>query len=172
MTAGSGPADPAQAAAELARLLIGLLTERGQSVATAESLTGGLVAATLVDVAGASAVFRGGIVAYPTDVKTSLLGVPSSLLRRTGPVHAEVARAMADGARSVLSATFGLATTGVAGPDASDGHPPGTVHIAVSGPAGPIGRQLALRGDRRAIRLATVAQTLELFECVLAGRGG
>ena len=102
---GPGPDAPAG-------LVVALLAERGHTVAVAESLTGGLLAASLVAVPGASAVFRGGIVAYATDLKSALLDVPAALLERHGAVHADVAGAMADGVRRRLSATFGVATTG------------------------------------------------------------
>src|SRR5580704_19740618 len=121
-----------QAARELATEIIQVLTLAGETVATAESLTGGLVAAALTDVPGSSNAFRGGVVAYATELKAQLLGVDPGLLERHGPVHAPVAAAMADGVRNLLGATVGVATTGVAGPDPADGFAPGTVHIAVS----------------------------------------
>jgi nicotinamide-nucleotide amidase len=154
--------------AALARLVVTTLTERGQTVAVAESLTGGLLAASLVEVPGASVVFRGGVVAYATDLKATLLGVPQALLERYGAVHADVAAAMADGVRSRLGATFGIATTGVAGPDPADGQPVGTVHIAATGQLSAARRSLSLAGDRRSIRDQTVAQSLQLLQGILA----
>ena len=150
---------------ELSQEIIDLLVARGQTLAVAESLTGGLVAAALTSVPGSSAAFRGGVVSYATDLKAALLGVPSDLLDRHGAVHPEVAAAMAEGAARRLAATFGLATTGVAGPDPADGQPVGTVYIAVSGGPGtkPEVRSLALAGDRQQIRAATVAQVLDLL---------
>ena len=106
------PAPPGGAAAEL----IALLAARRQSLAVAESLTGGLLAGALTDVPGASAVFRGGVVAYATELKAVLLGVDRGLLEAHGAVSAEVAAAMAEGVRSRLGATVGAATTGVAAP--------------------------------------------------------
>ena len=152
-------------ASELAGEAIALLISRGQTIAAAESLTGGLVAAALTSVPGSSAAFRGGVVSYATDLKAALLGVPSDLLDRHGAVHPEVASAMAEGAARRLAATFGAATTGVAGPDPADGQPVGTVYIAVSGGPGtkPDVRTLALAGDRQQIRAATVAQVLDLL---------
>lgn len=155
--------------AELAARVVRLLTERKQTVAAAESLTGGLLAASLVAVPGASAVFRGGIVAYATDLKATLLDVPAALLERHGAVHPDVAAAMAEGARARLGAAFGLATTGVAGPDPADGQPVGTVHIAASGPQGTARQRLALSGGRAAIREATVVASLRLFAGMLEG---
>jgi nicotinamide-nucleotide amidase len=155
------------AAEQVAATAIRLLAGRGETVATAESLTGGLVAAALTAVPGASAVFRGGIVAYTADLKASLLDVPADLLARFGTVHREVAIAMAMGARNRLASTVGVATTGVAGPDPADGQPVGTVHICVSTLAGPMHRSLELTGDRRQIRLDTVDHVLNLLVSAL-----
>jgi nicotinamide-nucleotide amidase len=155
----------------LARLIVTELTERGGTVAVAESLTGGLLAAALVDVPGASLVFRGGIVAYATDLKHALLDVPASLLDRFGAVHPDVAMAMAEGARQRLEATFGIATTGVAGPEPADGQPAGTVFIAASTRRGGRGRSLSLTGDRLSIRQQTVQASLELLREMLEEGG-
>ncbi len=141
--------------------IVGSLRARAQSVATAESLTGGLVCATLVSAAGASAVVRGGVVAYQPDVKIGLLGVDAALIEREGTVHAHVAEQLAEGARSRLGATWGLGTTGVAGPGASEGHAPGTVFVAVAGPDGVWARRLDLSGDREAVRRGAVCAVLE-----------
>lgn len=147
------------AAAEALRLLGG----RGWTVATAESLTGGLVAAALTDVPGASTVVRGGVVSYATDVKHSVLGVPEALLREHGAVSAECALAMAEGARRLLAADWAVSTTGVAGPEPSEGHPVGTVHVAVVGEQDRAHRTLRLDGSRQEIRLQTVAAVLTLL---------
>jgi nicotinamide-nucleotide amidase len=150
-------------AAELVRTL----KERGETLAVAESLTGGLLAATLVEIPGVSAVFRGGLVVYATDLKTSLAGVPAELLALRGPVDPDVARALAIGALERCGTDWGLATTGVAGPEAQGGRPVGTVFVAVAGPGGGSGgsvaRRLDLRGDRPAIRVATVTAALRLL---------
>ena len=139
---------------------------------TAESLTGGLVAATLTTVPGASAVFRGGVIAYAADVKVSLLDVPAVLIDRVGTVHRDIAIAMAAGARQRLGAAIGVATTGVAGPDPADGQPVGTVHIAVSTGAGSVHRQLGLDGDRDQIRSETVREVLMMLVEVLTRPSG
>ncbi len=154
---------PAGAGDEAARTAIGLLISQGLTVGTAESLTGGLVAAALTTVPGASAVFRGGIVAYAADLKASLLGVPAQMLARVGTVHPDVALAMASGARERLAAAVGLATTGVAGPDPAEGQPVGTVHIAVSTRARAVHAPLVLSGTRAEIRQGTVDQVLRLL---------
>jgi len=107
-------------------------------------------------------VYRGGVIAYATELKAVLLGVPGDLLARYGPIHPGVAAAMAAGARDRLGATWGLATTGVAGPDPADGFPPGTVHIAASA-GSPATRSLALAGGRDRIRRDTVDQALRLL---------
>jgi PncC family amidohydrolase len=155
----------------LAELIVTLLTERRQTLAVAESLTGGLLAASLVEVPGASVAFRGGIVAYATDLKSTLLDVPAALLERYGAVHPDVASAMAEGVRRRLDATFGVATTGVAGPDPADGQPVGTVHIAASGQLSAVRRTLSLTGGRRSIRDQTVLQSLSLLRSMLAAAG-
>ena len=145
-----------------------LLIASGLTVGTAESLTGGLVAGALTSVPGASAVFRGAIVAYAADLKASLLGVPASLLERVGTVHHEVAVAMASGVCERLATDVGIGTTGVAGPDPVDGHPVGTVHIAVAGPGLPSRHaELRLTGDRNTIRRDTVRAAIGLLVAVL-----
>lgn len=160
----------------LAGEAVAALRAIGASVATAESLTGGLVCATLVSVPGASTVVRGAVVAYAPDLKSSLLGVDPQLIAARGTVDADVAAAMAGGVRDRLGATYGLATTGVAGPDASEGKPAGTVHIAVAGPRGVRTQLLALSGERDAIREGTVAALLSMLVATLGeesrpGRG-
>lgn len=150
--------------------LLELLARRGWTLAVAESLTGGQVTAALVDVPGASAVLRGGVVAYATDLKASVLGVDAALLDARGPVDPDVARAMARGVRDRLGADVGLATTGVAGPGPQDGHPAGTVHVAVATPAGVVTRALALPGDRARVRAGATAGVLALAVEVLGAQ--
>jgi nicotinamide-nucleotide amidase len=132
--------------------LVSALTRTGRTMAVAESLTGGAVAAAVVDVPGASRVLRGAVVAYATDLKAALLGVDAALLERSGPVDPDVAAQMAVGVRTRLGADLGLATTGVAGPQDQDGHPPGEVHVAVAWVDGVRVRSLRLDGDRAAVR--------------------
>jgi len=165
----TGPGESRATAGEI----IALLTAHGRSVATAESLTGGLLAAALTGIPGASAAFRGGVVAYATGLKAVLLGVEPALLDRVGAVSAEVAGAMAGGVAGRLGATFGVSTTGVAGPDPAEGKPPGTVFIAVSAgrgpgePREPRVQRLALAGGRDDIRRETVAAALALLLAVM-----
>jgi nicotinamide-nucleotide amidase len=152
---------------ELPAAAIGLLVARGMTVAAAESLTGGLVTAALTTVPGASAVVRGGVVAYAEDLKSALLGVDTGLLARVGTVHRDVALAMARGVRERLGASVGVATTGVAGPDPADGQPVGTVHIAVSTSRLARHEALMLGGDRAGIRRGTVDHVLKLLVTTL-----
>lgn len=152
--------------------LLAAAAARGWTIAVAESLTGGAVCSALVDVPGASAVLRGGVVAYATELKAALLDVDPVLLAERGAVDGDVARAMARGVRSRLGADVGLATTGVAGPDPQDGFGPGTVHVAVSTPAGTHLRSLHLPGDRPQVRAATVLAVLQLALETVAGPAG
>jgi nicotinamide-nucleotide amidase len=150
-----------------AAAVVAALRASGSTIATAESLTGGLVCATLVGVPGASDVVRGGVVAYAADVKTSALGVPAPLVAERGTVDADVAAAMAAGVRERLGSTYGVSTTGVAGPGPAEGKPAGTVHIAVAGPHGVRTRLLQLSGDRDEIRSGTVDALLSWLVATL-----
>lgn len=151
--------------AELAQKVVSEGTARGFTVAVAESLTGGLLAAAITSVPGASVVFRGSVTAYATEIKASVLGVDADLLAREGAVHPEVARQMADGVRRLFGATLGLATTGVAGPTEQDGKPVGLVYVGYSSAENgstPSAEELHLNGDREAVRAQTVLHALEL----------
>lgn len=145
------------------------LAAAGLTVATAESLTGGQVSAALTRVPGASRVFRGGVVAYATEVKVFLLDVPQAVVDDVGVISAECALAMARGVRRRLGADVGVATTGVAGPDRQEGHAAGTVFVAVSGEAGEAVRRLALSGDREDVQRRSVTGALDLLEEILRG---
>ncbi|WP_113701647.1 CinA family protein [Nonomuraea lactucae] len=152
---------------------ISLLVGRSATVAVAESLTGGLIGAAFTSVSGSSKAFRGGVIAYATDLKQALLAVPVDLLRREGAVHPQVAAAMAAGVARLCEATYGLAVTGVAGPEPQDGKPVGTVHVAVSGPGGEIwARDLRLQGSRERIRVKTVDEAVDLLTGVLKANKG
>ena len=130
---------------------------------SSRTIAGGLVSAALTDVPGSSAAFRGGVIAYATELKAELLGVDAMMLRRHGAIYPPVAAAMAQGVRARLGATYGVATTGVAGPEPSDGQPVGTAHIAVSVADDTVVRTIALAGDRHQIRRLTVEHTLGLL---------
>ncbi|TDC68717.1 CinA family protein [Micromonospora sp. KC606] len=149
-----------------------LLHERGELLATVESLTGGLLAASIVEIAGVSGVYRGGLVAYATELKSQLAGVPEALLAERGPVDPEVAVALAEGGRRRCGADWGLATTGVAGPQPQDGKPVGLVYVAVAGPVGPAVRRLDLDGGRDHIRAAAVIEVLRLLVERIQAAGG
>jgi len=154
-------------AADLASALLDRLEERGETVATAESLTGGQVCATLVDAPGASVVVRGAVVAYSPEVKSQILGVDRDQILAYGTVDGGVAREMAEGIRLRLGATWGIATTGNAGPEPSEGKPVGMVFVAVAGPGTSVVRELSLSGDRAGIRRSTTAAALSLLLATL-----
>ncbi len=136
----------------------------GLTVAVAESAAGGLIAAELTRLPGSSAYFRGGIVAYDDASKTGLLGIPSIVLEEHGSVSAEAARAMAQAARRLFDASFGIGETSIAGPGgATDTKPVGRSYVAVAGPRGTDVRELHLAGDREANRQAIVRSAVELL---------
>ncbi|WP_174188369.1 CinA family protein [Nocardia barduliensis] len=173
--------DPLIACVPAIALVRALVTVR-QTVATAESLTAGLLAATIAGVPGASAVLRGGLVVYATDLKHSLAGVEAETLATEGPVAASTAEQLAVGARTRCRADWGVGLTGVAGPDSQDGHPVGTVFLGLAGPGHTEVMRLKLSGDRWTIRIgATHTAVSELLRCVReagtdaaerVGRGG
>ena len=149
---------------EEAAAVIATAKKLGLTVGCAESLTGGLVAADIVSIPGASAVFRGSIVAYDSMLKNDLLGVDASTLASTGAVTAEVASAMAEGALARLGVDVAVATTGVAGPDPDpvSGEAPGAVFIAVAGGGlGTLVREMSLEGDRDEIRQRATRAALQ-----------
>jgi len=148
------------------------LIRRGWSIAVAESLTGGLLVAELIRTPGASAVVSGGIVAYSTELKHTLLGVNSGLLAAHGPVHADVAAQMAAGVRDRMAvagmpATVGISTTGVAGPDPQDGVPVGTVFLGFAIGADVRAAGVQLQGTREDIRSAAVSESLMQLRTLL-----
>ena len=158
---------------DLATDVIHLLREANQTVGVAESLTAGLVMSALTSVPGASAAFRGGIVSYATPLKQTLLGVDADLIAREGVIHPDVAEQMASGARRVtgiasaatgdvtVAATWGIGTTGVAGPDQQDGKPVGTVYIGIASPTGAKAwGPFLFPGPRERVREATVLEAL------------
>lgn len=150
------------------RVVLGLLRVRGWSLGVAESVTGGLVAARLVDVPGASEVFRGGVVTYATDVKRSLLGVGA-----TKVVSGECAVEMAEGVRRLVGSDVGLSVTGVAGPAEEDGEPVGTVWFGLALPGvEPEAMRIRLPGDRERIRQFATISLLNLLRLRLLAREG
>lgn len=153
---------------ELAHGVVADLGRRGLTLATCESLTGGLVGATITAVPGSSAVYVGGLVTYASRLKHQLAGVDEALIAEHGVVNRACAEQMATGARRLLAADLALACTGVAGPDPQDGERPGTVWIALATPDGVVARRLALVGDREAVRRGTVAALFALVHEHLA----
>jgi nicotinamide-nucleotide amidase len=149
----------------LAANVLAELTRRGQTLASAESLTGGMIGALLTDIPGASDSYVGGVISYATHLKATLAGVDVATLAELGPVAAGTAVEMAHGVAQRCTADWGLATTGVAGPDIQDGHPVGQVFIAVSHPASDVSsvRELLLQGDRAMIRQLSATAALELL---------
>ena len=155
--------------------VVAALAAAGTSIATAESLTGGLLCAALVDVPGASAVVRGGVVAYATELKADLLGVQREALARTGPVDGLVAEQMARGARARLGADVGVSTTGVAGPGPADGFPAGTAFVGVAADWVEGGARhvlLRVEGDRPVVRAGVVTAALAEVLAALAEHPG
>ena len=155
-----------------ARGLVADLTARRQTVATAESLTAGLLTATLAGVPGASAVLLGGLVTYTEATKIALAGVAPELLADVGPVAAPTARALAVGARQRCSATWGVGLTGVAGPEPHGGHPVGTVFLGVVGPpASGLSEvfELHLEGSRWDIRRSAVRAAIVALRAMMSG---
>lgn len=144
--------------------VVAALARRGQTLATAESLTGGLIGAALTAVPGASAVYLGGVISYATGLKETLAGVPAEVLGTHGPVAGPTAAAMAAGVRLLAGADWAVAATGVAGPDPQDGHAPGEVWLGLAAPdAGPVAQHFAFAGGRDAVRAATVDAALALL---------
>ncbi|WP_235736043.1 nicotinamide-nucleotide amidohydrolase family protein [Nocardioides alcanivorans] len=153
---------------DIDRVVADLLLDHHATVATAESCTAGLLAGRLADLAGSSAYLVGGFVTYSNEAKTAEVGVPAQLITDVGAVSEEVARAMAEGARSRLGTTYGLSTTGVAGPGGgTPDKPVGLVHIAVAGPDRTWHRRLQLGGDRTTIRQRSVVSALHLLRKAL-----
>jgi PncC family amidohydrolase len=146
-----------------------LLGSAGATLATAESLTGGRLAAVVTAVPGASASYLGGFVTYATALKESLLQVPPDLVDRYGVVSAECARAMATGCRNATGATYALATTGVAGPDSQEGKPVGTVYVGIAGPDGVSTLTMELVGDRLQIQDRACREALSALCGILRG---
>ena len=146
-----------------AQALIRGLQAQDLTVATCESLTGGMICAALVDVPGASRVVRGGLITYQTDTKSLLAGVDAGLIEAHGVVSAEVARAMAAGARDALHADIAVSATGMASPGEIGDPPAGTVFVGLASATGVQAVELHLTGDRQAVRQQTVDTTIKLI---------
>lgn len=156
----------------LAERLQGVCLGRGLTVALAESCTGGLVAASVTEVAGSSGYFLGGVVAYANDAKEALLGVPGPALAAHGAVSAQVAKQMAQGARSRIGADLAAAITGIAGPDGGSAEKPvGLVYVGLAREDGVEVRRLQLAGDRAGIREDAARAALEWLVEAAEGAG-
>ena len=155
----------------LAAEVLGALVRRGETLATAESLTGGLVGELLTSVPGSSDSYLGGVISYATRLKVTLAGVDEATLAEAGPVAEVTAAQMAAGIARICAADWGLATTGVAGPDPQDGHPVGEVHLAVAHlkTGRTMTERLDLVGDRASIRQESAERALRLLSRALAG---
>jgi CDP-diacylglycerol--glycerol-3-phosphate 3-phosphatidyltransferase len=161
------PVDP------LVRRLHEHLRGGGLTLAVAESCTGGMLAAAITDQPGSSAYFKGGVVAYSNEIKERLLEVPRELLERHGAVSAEVARAMAEGARRALAADLAVSITGIAGPDADGTEKPvGLTHVWLAAPDGGDGRRFVFTGDRWTNRRQAVGEALALLLARVEARAG
>lgn len=170
MTTDEVPGDRVE---DVAAELVELLRTAGRTLATAESLTGGLVGGAVTSVPGCSSVYVGGVVAYATELKAQLLGVDQALLSEVGAVHPRVAQAMAHGAALRLNADYAVATTGVAGPSQQDGRLPGTVFVGVAGPHGATAFDESLDEDgptpldREVVRRTTTLRALRRLRDVV-----
>lgn len=144
-----------------------LLRAGGSTIATAESLTGGRLAVALTDVPGASETYLGGVVSYATEIKASVLDVDEGIIERHGVISPECAKAMASGVRAITGATYGISTTGVAGPADQEDKPPGTVFVGIAGPGLLEAVALELTGKRGQIQERTCREAFEALEAVL-----
>ena len=170
---GSDPTGAQPTTEQLARRIVESLTVSHGTIAVAESLTGGLLTTALVAVPGASVVLRGGVVAYDTELKHTVLGVDAEVLAAHGPVHPDVAVQMAGGVRRVLAvrgepARIGLSTTGVAGPGPQDGQAPGTAFVGIAIDEQVRSIALEIPGDRDAVRAEVVRRALEALAGLIA----
>ena len=155
---------------DMETVVLRLMRERGLTLGCAESCTGGLIAKRFTDLPGASAVFRGGVVSYASEVKRDVLGVPQALLDQYGAVSPQVARAMAQGARRALGSDLAVATTGVAGPDPDDrGNPVGLVYVALAGEEACHVREVHLGQGREMVRRRAALHAMDLLRRQLTG---
>ena len=146
--------------------ILEILSQRGETISVAESLTGGGLAQSLSSLPGSSQIFRGSVTAYQSQIKSEVLQVPSELLNEFGVVSEEVAAAMAHGVKTLMNSTWAISTTGVAGPGPEDGVPAGTVWVAIDGPISQT-LQLELSGTREIVRNATIAGAIAAFARIL-----
>ena len=146
--------------------ILEILSQRGETISVAESLTGGGLAEALSSLPGSSQIFLGSVTAYQAEIKNSVLQVPLELISEMGTVSEEVAVSMAAGVKDLMGSTWSISTTGVAGPGPVDGVPPGTVWVAIDGPISQT-LQLELSGTREIVRNATIAGAIAAFARIL-----
>ena len=146
--------------------ILEILSQRGETISVAESLTGGGLAEALSSLPGSSQIFRGSVTAYQVEIKNSVLKVPLELISEMGSVNEEVAAAMAHGIKDLMGSTWSISTTGVAGPGPVEGVPAGTVWVAIDGPISQT-LQLELSGTREIVRNATIAGAIAAFARIL-----
>ncbi len=149
--------------------IIAYLSERGETISVAESLTAGGLANALTSASGSSAVFVGGITAYRNEIKSTMLDVDPAIIEKHTVVSEEVANEMAEGARKVFGSTWAISTTGAAGPEPLEGHQPGSVWIAIRGPINQA-IQLNLEGEREQVRNGTISTAIATFARILKFR--
>ncbi len=154
---------------ELAQQIVNTLRDRDETLSTAESLTAGDLSSAIVSIAGASDVFVGGVTAYRDEIKISHLDVDPALITAHTSISEQVAIAMAKGAKKSFGTTWAISTTGVAGPNPQDGHPVGTVWVAIEGPISQ-SIELALSGERDSVRNAATASAIASFARILRAR--
>lgn len=152
---------------KLAESLVKTLTTRGETIATAESITGGLISAAITAIPGASEVFLGGVVSYTNEMKKDELGISAAEIKKVGVVSEAIAVAMALAIKKKTKSTWAISSTGVAGPGPSEGVPAGTVWIAIAGPKIAQGIELSIAGRREIVRLGAVESALGAFERIL-----
>jgi len=153
---------------ELSESLVKTLVHRGETITTAESITGGLISAAITDIPGASQVFLGGVVSYSNEMKKDELGISAADIKKVGVVSEAIAVAMALAIKNKMNSTWAISSTGVAGPGPSDGVPAGTVWIGIAGPKIAQGIELSIAGKREIVRLGAVESALGAFERILA----
>lgn len=150
-----------------AELIVKKLKKKKLTLAVAESITGGGIGSAITDIAGSSEIFLGGVIAYSDEIKIRELGISKDNLKKFSAVSEEVAIAMADGVRKKFKSDFAISTTGVAGPGKSYGQKAGTVWIAISSRNNTVAIPLALKGDRKSIRNATIESAFATFSRII-----
>jgi len=153
---------------KLSETIVKTLTLRGETISTAESITGGLIGGAITGVPGSSEVFLGGVISYSNQMKKDELGITAADIKKVGVVSEAIAVAMALAIQKRTKSTWAISSTGVAGPGPVDGIPAGTVWIAIAGPKIAQGIELSIAGKREIVRLGAVESALGAFERILS----